>query len=128
MKKLTLAFATVALIVLGPSVVNAQQPDPNPVVPVPENSLVECGESDGRVDNDGDGIADDCVEFYVEALPPTTTAPATTTTQVASSPPGGLPKTGGTVSPMLGMGALLLVGGGIIVVATRRRSHGAPAT
>ena len=121
MKKFIIAATAVAFIGIGGSPAFAQS-DPDPIEPIPENSLVECGESDGRVDNNGDGIADVCLEFYVEAQPPTTNAPATTTTttEVVSQAP--LPETGSSISPILGIGAALLIGGGLVVVATRRRS------
>jgi len=57
------------------------------------------------------------------AAPATATRAATTTTIAAASPAqGALPRTGGGISPLLGIGAALFVGGGITVVATRRRS------
>jgi LPXTG-motif cell wall-anchored protein len=125
MKKLAIAIAATAMIALGHGAANAQDVEPEPIVPVPENSLVECGESDGREDQNGDGIEDDCTDFYVEVLPPTTPPPpAATTTTTTTVPPrsqGPLPRTGSGISPLLGIGAALFVGGGIVVVATRRR-------
>ena len=120
MKKLALAVIATAFIAISHSPASAQ----TPITPVPDDRLLECGESDGRTDVDGDGIADSCTEFYVAAAPPVVEQvppPATTTTTIplASGP---LPRTGSSVSPLLGFGAALLVGGGIIVVATRRRS------
>ncbi len=121
MKKLALAVIATAFIAISHSPASAQ----TPIAPVPDDRLVECGESDGRVDTPpSDGIADSCTEFYVAALPPVieqvppTVAP-TTTVPLATGP---LPRTGSGVSPLLGAGAALLVGGGIIVVATRRRT------
>jgi LPXTG-motif cell wall-anchored protein len=121
MKKFIIAATAVAFIGIGGSPAFAQS-DPEPIVPIPEDSLVECGESDGRTDVNGDGIADACLEFYVEAAPPTTVAPSTTTTTTIAIVQGPLPETGSGVSPILGMGAALLIGGGLVVVATRRRS------
>lgn len=131
MKKLILAFATVAFIGFGGTAVSAQTdptPLPNTSAPVP----AVCAEPDsvGRtVDVNGDGIPDVpevCRDFYVEEeviiLPPTTT-----TTVPVTVPPGQLPRTGSGVSPILGIGALLFVGGGIVVVASRRRTGTAPA-
>ena len=125
MKKLALAVITTAFIAIGYAPVSAQTTVP-PVLPgvtIPDNRLVECGESDGRTDTNGDGIADSCVEFYVAALPPVIqqVPPVVTTTTVVLAT-GPLPRTGSSVSPLLGLGGALLVGGGIIVVATRRRS------
>ena len=127
MKKLILAFATVAFIGIGGSAAHAQTdptPLPNTSVPLP----AVCSERDlpggaATADVDGDSKPDVpavCVDFYVaeEVLPPATT----TTTVPVTVPPGQLPRTGSGVSPILGIGALLLVGGGIVVVATRRRS------
>jgi LPXTG-motif cell wall-anchored protein len=132
MKKLILAFATVAFIGFGGTAVSAQTPVtplPNTTAPVP----AVCAEPDaaGRtVDANGDGIPDvpeACRDFYVEVVvaPPTTAT--TTTTVPVTVPAGQLPRTGSGVSPILGIGALLFVGGGIVVVATRRRTGSAPA-
>ena len=126
MKKLILAFATVAFIGFGGTAVSAQTiPDPLPGSPDP--LPIECTESDvGAPDSDGDGIPDVCVDFYFEeeviVLPPTTT-----TTVPVTVPAGELPRTGSGVSPILGIGALLFVGGGIVVIASRRRTGSAPA-
>jgi LPXTG-motif cell wall-anchored protein len=52
-----------------------------------------------------------------------TTAEETSTTAVSPStttPGGELPKTGSTVSPMLGIGAALLIGGGLLLAYARR--------
>ena len=129
MKKLILAFATVAFIGFGGTAVSAQtdpDPLPNTTAPVP----AVCAEPNERtVDVDNDGIPDVpevCRDFYVEeeaiVLPP-----VTTTTVPVTVPAGSLPRTGSGVSPILGIGALLFVGGGIVVVASRRRTGSAPA-
>ena len=128
MKKLALAVITTAFIAIGYAPVSAQTTVP-PVLPgvtIPDNRLVECGEITGRIDvNPADGIADSCVNFYISvaAAPPVIqqTPPVVTTTTVVLAT-GPLPRTGSSVSPLLGFGGALLVGGGIIVVATRRRS------
>jgi LPXTG-motif cell wall-anchored protein len=51
-----------------------------------------------------------------------TTAEETSTTAVSPSTttPGELPRTGSTVSPMLGVGAALLIGGGLLLAYARR--------
>ena len=52
-----------------------------------------------------------------------TTAEETSTTAVSPStttPGGELPRTGSTVSPMLGIGAALLIGGGLLLAYARR--------
>jgi LPXTG-motif cell wall-anchored protein len=53
-----------------------------------------------------------------------TTAEETTSTTAVSpsttTPAGELPKTGSTVSPMLGIGAALLIGGGLLLAYARR--------
>jgi LPXTG-motif cell wall-anchored protein len=125
MKKLILAFATVAFIGFGGTAVSAQIP---PTVPgSPDPLPIECTETDvGAPDSDGDGIPDVCVRFYFQeaVAPPTTPAPTTVPVTV---PAGQLPRTGSGVSPILGIGALLFVGGGIVVVASRRRTGSAPA-
>ena len=127
MKKLALAVIATAFIAISHSPVSAQSaPDPEPTKTIPDERLVECGESDGRVDNPpSDGIADSCVDFYISvgAAPPVIqqTPPLVTTTTVVLAT-GPLPRTGSSISPLLGLGGALLVGGGIIVVATRRRS------
>ena len=131
MKKLALAVITTAFIAIGYAPVSAQSaPDPEPTKTIPDSRLVECGEITGRTDTNGDGIAESCVEFYVAAGPPVVNQappvvnqapPAVTTTTVVLAT-GPLPRTGSSVSPLLGLGGALLVGGGIIVVATRRRS------
>jgi LPXTG-motif cell wall-anchored protein len=126
MKKLILAFATVAFIGFGGTAVSAA-PDPEPLPDAPNPLPIECRETDGEPDSDGDGIPDDCVEFYVAVNPPTTPPATTTTTVPVTVPPGQLPRTGSGVSPILGIGALLFVGGGIVVVASRRRTGSAPA-
>ena len=133
MKKLIIAATATAALALGGMSAHAKSPDPDPL---PDASLplqIECSERDeGAPDIDGDGIADECVDFYVDqdVNPPTTTVAggaAATTTTVATSGPGTLPRTGSGVSPILGIGALLFVGGGIVVVASRRRTRSAPA-
>ena len=124
MKKLALAVITTAFIAIGYAPVSAQSaPDPEPTKTIPDSRLVECGEITGRTDTNGDGIADSCVEFYVAASPPVVNqAPPVVTTTTVVLATGPLPRTGSSVSPLLGLGGALLVGGGIIVVATRRRS------
>ena len=90
---------------------------------------VDCGESDGRVDEDGNGIDDRCDEtggVYPppSVLPPTTPAPPASTTTTTTTIPlaTSLPRTGGDSSVVLQVGLMLLVAGAIAVVATRRRS------
>ena len=109
MKKLALAVIATAFLAVGHGTVNAQE------LPA------ECESGEFQ------GTEQECIDFYVEVLPPTTPAPTSTTTTTIVQVAGPLPQTGSGVSPILGMGALLLVGGGIIVVATRRRSA-APAS
>lgn len=119
MKKLILALATIAFIGIGGSAVSAQTP-PKPIVPGP--SPAECAEWNGLPP-----VPVNCVDFYVERVvvqPPP--PPAATTTVPVTVPPVGLPKTGSSVSPILGLGALLVIGGGFVVVATRRRSTASP--
>ena len=115
MKKLILAFITVAFIGLGGIPAHAQGEGP-----------VDC------IDQPSDDPAD---PRYNPALyPPTTPAssvapPTTTTTLAPLAPPSSLPQTGSGISPILGMGTLLVLGGGLIVVAARRRSTStSPAT
>jgi LPXTG-motif cell wall-anchored protein len=127
MKKLILAFAAVAFIGFGGTAVSAAT-DPEPLPGSPDPLPIECTETDVNApDSDGDGIPNDCVEFYVAVQPPTTPPATTTTTVPVTVPPGQLPRTGSGVSPILGIGALLFVGGGIIVVASRRRTGSTPA-
>lgn len=124
MKKFALVAIATALIGFGHAPVSAQT-DPEPIIPIPADRALECGESTGRIDvNPADGIQDSCTEFYVApaVLPPPPAQVTTTTTILAQAPPQGLPRTGSGVSSILGLGAALLVGGGIVVVATRRRS------
>jgi len=115
MKKFALAALAVAFIGFGSAPASALSDEPTQEIP-PEFEI-ECGEEGPDSEN--------CAEFYeeVEVAPPTTAPPETTTTTVAAvAPPQTLPRTGGGVSPILGIGALLFVGGGIVVVASRRRS------
>ena len=126
MKKLIIAAAATAIMVMGGSPASAQtNPDPTVLPGVSLPLPIECSERDnGAPDSDGDGIPDVCVDFYIaQVVVPPTTAPATTTTISQET----LPKTGSGVSPILGIGAMLFVGGGIIVVATRRRSSATAA-
>ena len=120
MKKLILAFITVAFVGLGSAPASAAPPDeykPKPGVSVP----VECA--------DNETITQECLEFYTEIAPPTTPAPATTTTTTLAPLAPDLPKTGSGVSPILSIGALLVLGGGLVVVVARRRSTStSPAT
>ena len=124
MKKLIIAATALAVIGFGGSAAHAQtlpDPEPNPDVSLP--LPIECSEQDeGGTDVDGDGIVDDCLEFYVEAGGPTTTTPATTTTLAT----GSLPRTGSGISPILGIGANSVVVGGIAAVAARRRQTASP--
>jgi LPXTG-motif cell wall-anchored protein len=109
-KKIILAFATVAIIGFGG---NAQVSAHN----APQ--AVDC------VDQPSSDPSDPC--FNPVLYPPTTPAssvlpPTVPTTTLAPLTPI-LPRTGSSgMSPILGMGALLVLGGGLIVVAARRRS------
>ena len=127
MKKLALAVIATAFIAISHSPVSAQTPDPTVVPGVTLPLPVECDERDGGspVDDQGRPNSPACVDFYltvgqappvIQQVPPVVT---TTTVVLATGP---LPRTGSSVSPLLGLGGALLVGGGIIVVATRRRS------
>ena len=125
MKKLILAFATVAFIGFGGTAVSAQTPPTT--IPGSADTPEVCKEWDGI-----SPIPEICTDFYIEVAvgPPTTVAvapPTTTTTVPVTVPAGQLPRTGSGVSPILGIGALLFVGGGIVVVASRRRTGSAPA-
>jgi LPXTG-motif cell wall-anchored protein len=119
MKKLILAFATVAFIGFGSSTASAQFPPTT--IPGSGDTPPACKEWDGI-----SPIPEVCEDFYIEQIvvPP---VPTTTTTVPVTIPPGDLPRTGSGVSPILGIGALLLVGGGIVVVASRRRTGSAAA-
>ena len=120
MKKLILAFATVAFIGFGGTAVSAQTPPTT--IPGSGETPIECKEWDGI-----SPIPEICEDFYIAVVvaPPTTAT--TTTTVPVTVPAGQLPRTGSGVSPILGIGALLFVGGGIVVVASRRRTSSAPA-
>ena len=112
MKKLILAFITVAFIGLGSAPASAQTPS-------------DCGENTITFQGKQQYCESVLPAVYpvesVAIAPPA--APVTTTTIVLPQPPGALPATGSSgVSSILGLGVLLMVGGGIVVVATRRRS------
>jgi LPXTG-motif cell wall-anchored protein len=115
-KKLILAFITVAFIGLGGVPAHAQD-DAGPV---------DC------VDQPSDNPNDPCYNpaLYPPTTPVASIAPPTTTTTLAPlAPPTSLPKTGSGVSSILSIGALLVLGGGLVVVAARRRSTStSPAT
>src|SRR6056297_2172586 len=125
MKKFALAAIAVAAFGLTNAPAHAgTEGDPEPIDDIPPGLEVRCGEGE-VLDEDGDPTVEPCVNFYVdiEVQPPATTVPdPTTTTTEVVVPPRDLPRTGGGVSPILGIGALLFVGGGVIVVASRRRS------
>ena len=73
MKKLIIIAATaVAAIGIGAAPAGAQAPDPDPLPTASLPLPTECSERDlNAPDSDGDGIPNDCVEFYVgPALPP----------------------------------------------------------
>jgi len=125
-KKLILAFATVAFIGLGGTAPVSAQGDSEPV---------DC------VDQPSDDPNSPCFNpvIYPPTTPVTSVAPPTVpvtsslsptvppTTSAALTPV--LPATGASgISPILGMGALLMLGGGLIVVAARRRSTTASPT
>lgn len=129
MKMCALAATAAAVFGLSNAPVHAATDDPQPVTSIPDEFAVECGEG-GVLDEEGNPTVEPCVDFYVdiEVQPPATTVPdVTTTTEVVVVPPEDLPRTGGGVSPILGIGALLFVGGGVIVVASRRRSGASPS-
>lgn len=113
MKKIILAFITVAFIGLGGAPAFAD------AVP----AAVDC------VDQPSSDPSNPCYNpaIYPPTTPASSVAPPTTaqttTTSVAVNPPFiVLPKTGSGISSVLGIGALLLIGGALIVVAARRRS------
>ena len=120
MKKLILAFITVAFIGLGRVPAHAQA----------DTGPVDC------IDQPSGDPNDPCYNPVLyppttpasSIAPPTTATTATTTTTIKSLTPD-LPQTGSSnMSPILGIGALLVLGGGLIVVAARRRSTANPAT
>lgn len=119
MKKLILAFATVAFIGFGSNAASAQTPPTT--LPGSGDTPAVCKEWDGITP-----IPEVCRDYYIEQeiIPP---VPTTTTTVPVTIPPGDLPRTGSGVSPILGIGAMLLIGGGIVVVASRRRTGHAAA-
>lgn len=127
MKKFALVALTTAIIGFGGASASAQapDPDPDPTASIPADRSVECSESDGRTDENGDGIADECVDFYIDAVVPT--PPATTAAPAKPAASGFIPKTGAEASGLLGVGSALLVGGGLLVVTTRRRRTATPA-
>lgn len=113
MKKIILAFITVAFIGLGGAPAFAD------ALP----AAVDC------VDKPSSTPGDPCYNpaIYPPTTPatsvsPPTTAETTTTSQAVAPPYVILPKTGSGISSVLGIGALLLIGGALIVVAARRRS------
>ena len=72
MKKLIIIAATaIAAIGIGAAPAGAQAPDPDPKPGVSLPLPLECSERDlNAPDTDGDGVPDDCVEFYFDAAPP----------------------------------------------------------
>jgi LPXTG-motif cell wall-anchored protein len=135
-KKLIIAITAIAVIGIGGSAAHAQSPDPTPLPGAPVPLPIECSERDeGAVDSNGDGIPDNCVDFYIEQEgnpPPPPPGPGGGSSSPppapgggSSSPPGTLPRTGSGPSLPLQLGAVLLVMGGIAIVATKRRG---PAT
>mgnify|MGYP001827870880 FL=1 len=72
MKKLIITAAAISVIAFGGSAAHAQSDEPvlNPDVSLP--LPLECSEQDvrdelGSVDTDGDGIVDNCQEFYTDS-------------------------------------------------------------
>jgi len=142
MKKLILAITAVVVVGMGSGPTFAQEdPEPLPGVDVPAS----CDESGDRgEDTNGNGVADECDQYYPPTTPATSVAPPTvpvTSSLSPTVPPNSptttasealtpiLPQTGSSgLSPILGMGALLLIAGGLIVVAARRRSTTASPT
>jgi LPXTG-motif cell wall-anchored protein len=112
-KKLILAFITVAFIGLGGVPAHAQD----------DTGPVDC------IDQPSSDPNSPC--YNPVLYPPTTPATTGPTTTQATLPPlsPDIPKTGSGISPILSIGALLVLGGGMIVVAARRRSTAtSPAT
>jgi hypothetical protein len=62
MQRLALATIVISLCLAGGATASAQEP----VEPIPPAQTVECAESDTRNDTNGDGIDDDCINFYLE--------------------------------------------------------------
>jgi LPXTG-motif cell wall-anchored protein len=107
-KKLILAFITVAFIGLGGVPAHAQD----------DTGPVDC------IDQPSSDPNSPC--YNPVLYPPTTPA---TTAPTTTQPSPDIPKTGSGISPILSIGALLVLGGGMIVVAARRRSTAtSPAT
>ena len=111
MKKLATALIATAIIGFGHAPVSAQS-SPEPITPVPDELLLECGESDGRVDDNNDGVADKCTDYYFS-----TPAPV---------PPMTIPSTGSESALPLQLGAALTFSGLIAVVAAHRRRSATP--
>lgn len=128
MKKFILTLTAVAVVGLGSGPAFAQDdPEPLPDVSVPAN----CAESDDRgKDTDGNGVAEECDQFYPPTTEETTTTaksispPTTPPTDAVDppEPPEDLPRTGSGISSTMGIGAVLLLVGGLAMVAARRRS------
>lgn len=110
MKKLATAIIATAIIGFSHAPVSAQSA-PEPVAPVPDEMLLECGESDGRVDANNDGVADKCVDYYFSTPHPV--------------PPKEIVRTGSETALPLQLGAALTFSGLIAVVATHRRRSSA---
>jgi hypothetical protein len=110
MKKLATAIIATALIGFAHAPVSAQT-EPEPIVPVPEESLLECGESDGRTDTNGDGVEDACTDYYFSTP--------------SAAPPKPIVRTGSETALPLQLGAALTFSGLIAVVATHRRRSSA---
>ena len=106
MKKLATAVIATALIGFAHAPVSAQSA-PEPIVPVPDEMLLECGESDGRVDSNHDGVADKCTDYYFSTPAPVPAKP--------------IARTGSETALPLQLGAALTFSGLIAVVATHRR-------
>ena len=88
-----------------------------PLTTVPDaDPPVECFETDlGAPDTDGDGVPDECVDFYVDVavagpIPPGSVAPGTL---AATGAEGGMP---------IRLGILLILAGLIALVAAHRRT------
>jgi hypothetical protein len=111
MKKLAIAAIATAAIGFGHAPVSAQAPEP--IVPVPADMLLECGESDGRTDGNGDGVADACTDYYFSTPAPVPAKP--------------IVRTGSETALPLQLGAALTFSGLIAVVATHRRRSTATA-
>jgi LPXTG-motif cell wall-anchored protein len=109
-KKLILAFVTIAFIGLGSTPAMAQTPS-------------DCGESTVQFPGKTEYCQSVLPAVYPVAVVPPAPTPTPTTVVAALPPIVQLPTTGNSgISTTLGIGALLILGGGIVAVATRRRS------